>query len=237
MRLSSGVSSKIGTCPDARRRLSGRDPLRGAREREPSKEEAPSSREMRAILVMGISGRARRAVCRPRSRQRHGERDSMDWPPTGCSLVSPSKCVASIDYIAARGHAHKREIHFPVCGTGHRRARCGMRSCTPSPGPQRSRSFAMDEQAEAAFAGQYVYISEFVCATTAPFFARRWRAARDAYIGRIEVEQVEQQPFSSWDQGFLGDLRAQLKWSKWSRCAADSRDRPVNPERTCSHSQ
>jgi hypothetical protein len=42
------------------------------------------------------------------------------------------------------------------------------------------------------------------------------RAARDAYIGHIEVEQVEQQRFPGWNRHFSGDLPAQPKWSKWS---------------------
>jgi hypothetical protein len=31
---------------------------------------------------------------------------------------------------------------------------------------------------------------------------------------------------------FEGDLRAPLQWSKWSRCAANSRDRPMISQRT-----
>jgi hypothetical protein len=48
------------------------------------------------------------------------------------------------------------------------------------------------------------------------FFAGSGCGDRDVYIGRIEVEQVEQQAFLSRDCGFLADSRAPLQWSKWS---------------------
>jgi hypothetical protein len=53
------------------------------------------------------------------------------------------------------------------------------------------------------------------------FFAPRRNAARETYIGHIDVEQVEQHAFLSRNRGISAGLRAQLKWSKWSARAMD----------------
>jgi hypothetical protein len=75
----------------------------------------------------------------------------------------------------------------------------------------------MLEQAEAIVAAQDIQIYTCLCATSPLFSSGAGWSGRDAYIGHIEVEQVEQQPFLKQEPRFWADSRAPLKWSKWSR--------------------
>ena len=76
---------------------------------------------------------------------------------------------------------------------------------------QHLHTFAVCEEGDTIFAGQNMNLCTFVCAITTAFFPPRRLRIRDAYIGHIEVEQVEQQPILGWKRGFWAGFRAPLQ--------------------------
>jgi len=62
-----------------------------------------------------------------------------------------------------------------------------------------------------------IFIYLYIYARLHPLFLGSPVLCRCAtYIGHIEVEQVEQQRFLSWNRTISAGLRAPLKWSTWS---------------------